>query len=63
MSLWNDLADPIFDGVILTDLKSRAKAFYWHKLLAPFLCLMFSLSLLSFYRFICVAEVFGLIVC
>ena len=27
VSLWNDLADPVFDGVGLSDLKSRANAF------------------------------------
>ena len=29
MSLWNDLADPVFDGVELSGFKSRANAFYW----------------------------------
>ena len=27
-SLWNDLADPVLDGVGLADLKSRANAFF-----------------------------------
>ena len=28
VSLWNDLADPVFDGVGLGGLKSRANAFF-----------------------------------
>ena len=27
VSLWNDLGDPVFDGVGLADFKSRANAF------------------------------------
>ena len=27
VSLWNDLSDPVFDGVGLADFKSRANAF------------------------------------
>ena len=33
--LWNNLVDPIFDGVVLVDFKSRANAFWL--LLTPFL--------------------------
>ena len=29
VSLWNDLADTIFNGVGLAGFKSRANAFYW----------------------------------
>ena len=51
--LWNDLADPVFDGVELAGFKGRADAFfYWPKLLAVFCLLMFSLPLHSFYRFV-----------
>ena len=34
VSLWNDLSDPVFDGVGLVGLKSRANAFLWHDLLS-----------------------------
>ena len=52
-SLWNDLADPAFDGVGQADFKSRANAFYWHKPLYPYYSLLlFFLSLLSVYRFL-----------
>ena len=27
VSLWNDLSDPVFDGVVLANFKSRANAF------------------------------------
>ena len=33
VSLWNDLADHVFDGVGLAGFKSKANAFYWPKLL------------------------------
>ena len=37
VSLWNDLANPVFDGVGLAGFKSRADAFfYWPKLLYPY---------------------------
>ena len=29
VSLWNDLADPVFDGVGLAGFKSRPNAFSW----------------------------------
>ena len=32
VSLWNDLADPVFNGVGLACFKSRANAFCWPKL-------------------------------
>ena len=37
VSLWNDLADPLFDGVGLAGFKSRANVLLLTKLLAPFL--------------------------
>ena len=36
VSLWNDLAYPIFDGVGLADFKTRAMLFFWPKLLYPY---------------------------
>ena len=36
VSLWNDLADSVFDGVGLAGFKSWANAFYWPKLLSQF---------------------------
>ena len=35
--LWNDLVDPIFDGVWLAGFKSRSNGFLLAKLLTPFL--------------------------
>ena len=53
MSLWNDLAGPIFDGVELAGFKIQANAFSLAKAAnSLFLCNCVSLSLLSFYRFI-----------
>ena len=37
VSLWNDLDDPVFDGVGLAGFKSRANAFLLAMLLAPLL--------------------------
>ena len=37
VSLWNDLVDPIFDGVRLAGFKSRSNAFLLAKLVSPFL--------------------------
>ena len=58
VSLWNDLSDPVFDGVGPADFKSRANAFrvlraapmpfYWPSGSLTFCLLLFSLSLLSF---------------
>ena len=68
MSLWNDLADPVFDGVGLAGFKSNGHAF----LLAlscsipPIVFSYFSLTLLPVYRlvlWICGAGDFGLIGC
>ena len=49
VSLWNDLGNPVFDGVGLAGFKSRANAFLLALLLAPFRLLLFSISLHSFY--------------
>ena len=58
VSLWNNLADPVFDGVGLAGFTIS-----WPKLcLLPFSRLLISLSLLSFYRY-CGAGVCGLIGC
>ena len=38
--LWNDLANPVFDGVGLAGFKSRASAFFIAKLLYPYYCLL-----------------------
>ena len=46
VSLWNDLSDPVFDGVGLAGFKSRANA-----LLLAFCLLLFSIFL-SFYRLV-----------
>ena len=45
VSLWNDLGDPVFDGVGLASLKT----FYWPSCSLLFGLLLFSISLLSFY--------------
>ena len=44
VSLWNDLSDPVFDGVGLAGFKNRANAFLLALLLAPFLSPVFLLS-------------------
>ena len=65
VSLWNDLANPVFDGVGLAGFKSRANA----SLLAQAaLSLLSSSTLFHFLFFLsigwyCGAEVFGLIRC
>ena len=48
VSLWNNLGDPIFDGVGLAGFKSRANAFLLALLLTPFL----SSTAFSCYSFI-----------
>ena len=60
VSLWNDLSDPVFDGVGLAGFKSRANAFFLPSCSLPF-CRLFSLSP-SFYGIVG-AGVFGLIGC
>ena len=49
VSLWNDLADPVFDGVDWLVSRAGPMPFYWPKLLYPY---YFSLSLLSVYRLV-----------
>ena len=48
VSLWNDLANPEFDGVGLAGFKSRANAFYWPKLLYPYYGLLLFFPFSSF---------------
>ena len=48
VSLWNDLADPVFDGVGLPGFKSRADAFYWQKLLYPYYSLLLFFPISSY---------------
>ena len=48
VSLWNDLADPVSDGVGLAGFKSRVNTFFF-VLAARLSTILFSLSLLSFY--------------
>ena len=62
VSLWNDLSDPVFDGVGLAGFKSRANAFCWHDLLFLFCLLLFYLFLPSM-GWLCGVGIFGLIEC
>ena len=48
VSLWNDLADPVFDGVGLAGFKGRPNAFHWLKLLYPFYSLLLFFPSYSF---------------
>ena len=48
VSLWNDVSDPVFDGVGLSDFKSRANAFL---LTLAALFLLYIYSLLLFFSF------------
>ena len=48
LSLWNDLADPVFDGVELADFKSRPMLFYWPKLFYPYYSLLLFFNFSSF---------------
>ena len=52
VSLWNDLADPVLDGVRLAGCKSSAKLFYLPKLLYPFLSSTIFPSLFAVYRLV-----------
>ena len=49
VSLWNDLSDPVFDGVGLAGFKSRVNAFLLASCSLSFCLLLFSISLLYFY--------------
>ena len=62
VSLWNDLSDPVFDGVGLAGFKSRANAFLWHDMLVLWCLLLFYLLLPSM-GWLCGVGVFGLIEC
>ena len=48
VSLRNDLADSMFDGVGLAGFKSRAILFYWPKLLYPYYSVLLFFRLSSF---------------
>ena len=48
VSLWSDLADPVFDGVGLMGFKNRAMLFYWPKLLYPCFSLLLFFPVLFF---------------
>ena len=63
VSLWNDLSDPVFEGVRLAGFKSRANVFfYWPKLLASFfLSTFFPFSSFFLYGGIVGLGVIGLI--
>ena len=52
VSLWNDLVDPVFEGVGLAGFKSRSNSFLLAQLLSPFCLKLFSLSLIFFYRLV-----------
>ena len=54
LSLWNNLADPIFDGVGLADFKSRANAFFIGLgcSIPTIVFYYFSISLLPVYRLV-----------
>ena len=63
VSLWNDLSDPVFDGVELAGFKSRVNAFLLAQLLAPLLSPpVFRLFFYSL-GWYCGAGVFGMIGC
>ena len=48
VSLWNDLADPVFDGVGLVGFKSRPMLFHWPTLLYPYYSLLLFFPFSSF---------------
>ena len=52
VSPWNDLVDPLFDGVGLAGLSSRSNAFCWPSCFLLFCLQLFSLSLLFLYRLV-----------
>ena len=64
VSLWNDLAGSVFDGVGLAGLKAEPMLFYWPWLLYHFLSsTIFPLLVFLSTCWYCGAEVFGLIAC
>ena len=48
VSLWNDLASSVFDGVGLAGLRAGPMLLYWPKLLYHYYCLLLSFPLSSF---------------
>ena len=52
VSMYNDIADPVFDGVGLAGFKSRANTIYWPKLLYPFLSSTIFPPFISFHRLV-----------
>ena len=65
VSLWNNLANPLYDGVGLAGFKSRANDFLLALTVLPLLwsSIVFFLSLLSVYSWHCGSAVLGLIEC
>ena len=67
VSLWNDLADPVFNGVdsvVLWVSRAGAMHFYWPKLLYPLLsATIFPIPFFPPIGWYCVARVFVLIGC
>ena len=49
VSLWNDIGDPVFDGVAQADFKSRANSFLLAQLLVRSLFLSYCFPLVIFY--------------
>ena len=58
VSLWNDLSDPVFDGVGLASFKSRDQGFP-----VGLICFFFLFPIFHFFPSVglCGSEVFGLI--
>ena len=52
VSLWNDLVDPVFDGVGLAGSRAGPMPFCWHSCSLLFCLQLFSLSLLFLYRLV-----------
>ena len=46
--LWNDLSDPVFDGVGLAGFRRRPPFLYWPKLLYPYYSLLLFFLFSSF---------------
>ena len=63
VALRNDIGKLVFDGVALTDFKSRANAFLVALLLAPFVFYSFPFIFFHSIGWYCGAGVFGLIGC
>ena len=62
VSLWNDLVDPVFDGVELAGFKSRSNAFCWPSCSLLFVFNYFPFLFFSSIDWLCGTGVFGLIV-